>query len=308
MKIPAAPSLLLAQPRLSFPPSFLSLTCSTKPALTEVSEGRRTGCLMQDPGSLPLGPPAGGGFSVTAGRDGEAAGGGVPGSGGGGGSWSGARGRPGAHWLGGGPGSARPHKGGPSVCPPARRCPAMLPPALPWLLAACCLCALPRGSGTSGPRHGEEGRGGEGGEGRDTSDPPPNLGEGRLPSRGAVGAGLRGTSAQLCVSSPPPRVPAGFPQPFWRYRNGADLPKSQVCPSLPSPPARLEATRCGGVGQSRSSPGWPEGGGKRDSPKAGSCGRKLVSDWKYIVKSPGWVAKRVGRLNPFAARGGRWGR
>ncbi|NXS88567.1 NMS protein, partial [Erpornis zantholeuca] len=24
------------------------------------------------------------------------------------------------------------------------------PPALPWLLAACCLCALPRGSGTSG--------------------------------------------------------------------------------------------------------------------------------------------------------------
>ncbi|NWY55259.1 NMS protein, partial [Chionis minor] len=22
------------------------------------------------------------------------------------------------------------------------------PPALPWLLAACCLCALPRGSGT----------------------------------------------------------------------------------------------------------------------------------------------------------------
>ncbi|NXX90873.1 NMS protein, partial [Centropus bengalensis] len=27
--------------------------------------------------------------------------------------------------------------------------PAMPPPALPWLLAACCLCALPRGSGTS---------------------------------------------------------------------------------------------------------------------------------------------------------------
>ncbi|NXT49017.1 NMS protein, partial [Pluvianellus socialis] len=25
------------------------------------------------------------------------------------------------------------------------------PPALPWLLAACCLCALPRGSGTSPP-------------------------------------------------------------------------------------------------------------------------------------------------------------
>ncbi|NWW58504.1 NMS protein, partial [Ifrita kowaldi] len=24
------------------------------------------------------------------------------------------------------------------------------PPALPWLLAACCLCALPQGSGTSG--------------------------------------------------------------------------------------------------------------------------------------------------------------
>ncbi|NWQ76090.1 NMS protein, partial [Columbina picui] len=24
-------------------------------------------------------------------------------------------------------------------------------PALPWLLAACCLCALPRGSGTSRP-------------------------------------------------------------------------------------------------------------------------------------------------------------
>ncbi|NXN56825.1 NMS protein, partial [Rynchops niger] len=23
------------------------------------------------------------------------------------------------------------------------------PPALPWLLAACCLCALPRGSGTT---------------------------------------------------------------------------------------------------------------------------------------------------------------
>ncbi|NXA67713.1 NMS protein, partial [Mohoua ochrocephala] len=23
------------------------------------------------------------------------------------------------------------------------------PPALPWLLAACCFCALPRGSGTS---------------------------------------------------------------------------------------------------------------------------------------------------------------
>ncbi|NWV27479.1 NMS protein, partial [Origma solitaria] len=29
------------------------------------------------------------------------------------------------------------------------------PPALPWLLAACCLCALPRGSGTS--RHREAG-------------------------------------------------------------------------------------------------------------------------------------------------------
>ncbi|NXN16646.1 NMS protein, partial [Indicator maculatus] len=28
--------------------------------------------------------------------------------------------------------------------------PAMVPqPALPWLLAVCCLCALPRGSGTS---------------------------------------------------------------------------------------------------------------------------------------------------------------
>ncbi|XP_055657081.1 neuromedin-S [Falco peregrinus] len=40
-----------------------------------------------------------------------------------------------------------------------------LPPALPWLLAACCLCALPRGS--------------------------------------------------------------GFPQPFSRYGDGADLPKSQ---------------------------------------------------------------------------------
>ncbi|XP_047904128.2 neuromedin-S isoform X1 [Anser cygnoides] len=39
------------------------------------------------------------------------------------------------------------------------------PPALPWLLAACCLCALPRGS--------------------------------------------------------------GFPQPFSRYRDGAELPKSQ---------------------------------------------------------------------------------
>ncbi|XP_074005632.1 neuromedin-S [Numenius arquata] len=39
------------------------------------------------------------------------------------------------------------------------------PPALPWLLAACCLCALPRGS--------------------------------------------------------------GFPQPFWRSRDGVDLPKSQ---------------------------------------------------------------------------------
>ncbi|NXU45064.1 NMS protein, partial [Drymodes brunneopygia] len=31
------------------------------------------------------------------------------------------------------------------------------PPALPWLLAACCLCALPRGSGTSRHRHGCEG-------------------------------------------------------------------------------------------------------------------------------------------------------
>ncbi|XP_074913453.1 neuromedin-S isoform X2 [Buteo buteo] len=40
------------------------------------------------------------------------------------------------------------------------------PPALPWLLAACCLCALPRGS--------------------------------------------------------------GFPQPFSRYRDGVDLPKSQL--------------------------------------------------------------------------------
>ncbi|NXS46649.1 NMS protein, partial [Balaeniceps rex] len=27
--------------------------------------------------------------------------------------------------------------------------PAMPPTALPWLLAACCLCALPRGSGMS---------------------------------------------------------------------------------------------------------------------------------------------------------------
>ncbi|NXG45012.1 NMS protein, partial [Psilopogon haemacephalus] len=34
--------------------------------------------------------------------------------------------------------------------------PAMAPqPALPWLLAVCCLCALPRGSGTWHPRHGE---------------------------------------------------------------------------------------------------------------------------------------------------------
>ncbi|NXF58236.1 NMS protein, partial [Ciccaba nigrolineata] len=35
--------------------------------------------------------------------------------------------------------------------------PAMPPPlpALPWLLAACCLCALPRGSGTFRPQHRE---------------------------------------------------------------------------------------------------------------------------------------------------------
>ncbi|NXX82867.1 NMS protein, partial [Urocolius indicus] len=34
--------------------------------------------------------------------------------------------------------------------------PAMAPPAaLPCLLVACCLCALPRGSGTSRPRHGK---------------------------------------------------------------------------------------------------------------------------------------------------------
>ncbi|XP_074429006.1 neuromedin-S isoform X2 [Larus michahellis] len=85
----------------------------------------------------------------------------------GGGSGRGARVRPGAHWLGGGgPGSVRTHKGGRSVRSPAHRS-AMPPPppALPWLLAACCLCALPRGS--------------------------------------------------------------GFPQPFSRYRDGVDLPKSQ---------------------------------------------------------------------------------
>ncbi|NWT64252.1 NMS protein, partial [Prunella himalayana] len=34
------------------------------------------------------------------------------------------------------------------------------PPALPWLLAACCLCALPRGSGT--PRLPEQKHGSEG--------------------------------------------------------------------------------------------------------------------------------------------------
>ncbi|XP_032605324.3 neuromedin-S isoform X2 [Taeniopygia guttata] len=73
-------------------------------------------------------------------------------------SGSGAWDRPGAHWLGGSIwGSARPHKGVRPLAPPpihpSHRIPAMPspPPALPWLLAACCLCALPRGSGFPQP-------------------------------------------------------------------------------------------------------------------------------------------------------------
>ncbi|XP_068038849.1 neuromedin-S isoform X3 [Anomalospiza imberbis] len=50
-------------------------------------------------------------------------------------------------------GSARPHKGAGPLARPSHLIPAMpsSPPALPWLLAACCLCALPRGSGFPQP-------------------------------------------------------------------------------------------------------------------------------------------------------------
>lgn len=176
----------------------------------------------------------------------------------GGGSGRGARVRPGAHWLGGGgPGSVRTHKGGRSVCSPAHRL-AMPPPppALPWLLAACCLCALPRGSGTSRPQHGE------GGEGRTRSQADPQtlerVGSPRGAPPGLGSAAPRSISAQPCRSTPPPRVPAGFPQPFSRYRDGVDLPKSQVCP-FAFPVGKRGAVEVWGR-----APGLTEGGGKRD--------------------------------------------
>lgn len=129
----------------------------------------------------------------------------------GGDSGSGAWDRPGAHWLGG---SRWPHKGlikapvrwsiRPSHPRPAMPSP---PPALPWLLAACCLCALPRGSGTS--RSGER-------------ESPGKVGSCR-------GAWLGSAASITAVSRP-----AGFPQPFSRHRDGVELPPNQVRPALPS--------------------------------------------------------------------------
>lgn len=54
--------------------------------------------------------------------------------------------RPLARRLHGGLGGS--HKGSGPLGHPRPAMPSP-PPALPWLLAACCLCALPRGSGTS---------------------------------------------------------------------------------------------------------------------------------------------------------------
>lgn len=233
MKPPAAPSLL-AQP-LHPPPSPLPVTFSSKPALTEVSKGRRTGSLPQDPGWPGV-------SSVRPGRAG----------GGGGGSGSGTRGRPGAHWLVVvGPGSARPHKGGRP--PPAQsRCPAMSPPpALPWLLAACCLCALPRGSGTSRRRRSLSSARGE------TQPPAPNLGKGRLPSRGEA-AGL-GSAA-----FPHSRVPS--PQGSLSLSRATGT--AWICPKARYVRLRLprrEARRGTGAVQ----PGLVRGGGNRDWSVAG---------------------------------------
>lgn len=199
---------------------------------------------MQDPGSLPRAlPPAGRSRSRRAGPGG-AAGGAVPGSG----SGSGAAPAP------IGSAAARARRGSIKAAPvrppvrlSARRRPAMPPPALPWLLAACCLCALPRGSGTSRPLCVWCGVGGE----RDTSESP-KLCKGSSPIEGRRrGWAPRQLRTAVSPFSPPcpRRVPSALLALQGR-RGPAQKPGTSVFafvwPSSPSPPARPMRWRCRG--------------------------------------------------------------
>uniref|UniRef100_A0A8C0VGL3 Neuromedin S n=1 Tax=Cyanistes caeruleus TaxID=156563 RepID=A0A8C0VGL3_CYACU len=107
------------------------------------------------------------------------------------------------------------------------------PPALPWLLAACCLCALPRGS--------------------------------------------------------------GFPQPFSRHRDGAELPPNQVRLSLSLPGSHAR---------------WR---GRAETGQVGNearlwQGNKAANRLAMPYSIAGGLVQRGGRLAPFAARSRRWNR
>lgn len=182
-------------------------------------------------------------------------------------------------------GSARARwRRGPIKAPGPLRCrrrSVMSPPALPWLLAACCLCALPRGSGTSRrQRGGVKGGGGWGGHPR--KRPPLKLWEGSSPARGRC----RGWAPRHLRPALSPLSPQASPS--LPHATGT----AWTCPKARYDPLCLPCLgRGGGAGQSRPSPGLAEGGGKRGSAVAGGCGRKLAAARECCVKSRGWAVK-----------------
>lgn len=177
--------------------------------MTESSRGWRTGSLLLEWGFLVTTGRAAGRW----GRQCLSGSGSDTGSDSGSGAWD----RPGAHWLGGSIwGSARPHKGArplahPSIpAPPCSRrrppCPGSWPPA------------------ASAPSRGAQVRPGTGVRGN-AREPAERVGSSR-------GERRRGWAPRH--PNTPASRPAGFPQPFSRYRDGVELPQNQVRLSLSS--------------------------------------------------------------------------